>query len=421
MRAVAARARGNLAISGLIDSQETLHRLKQSAKDPDILVVTSSLNEVWSILRSQPSTHITAIPILREFLADPRPEVQYSIAMTAFYVPDSVHECLEFAREALIALTTVDEKHLGTVRWIRDALYSWISRDPAFCLDYLTRWVISHPEGEELTHSTLFLTVIVTLAREHPDAVFTKCIDWLIDGRGNLIRQACKILWEHREMALPPEAVQARPEKDLRILITELGLGLLDGVQTSRFLIAIAEHAALTPELEEHLVEVLCHHSLNYPGSAETLLIPAANSAHPIVRRIASRVVQYFEEHFLPGDKVAIPKELHPSPKRTREFYRLSNRKGTEQMRRHMEADPGRTPLLHLVTRISVGRGHASFSRVEGHFTTPSLFKEFSHEIEAPRLEIIDREGEVYRRLLLRKENRGLRGLQEETDEVAPA
>lgn len=421
LRAIAARIRGNLAVSSEIDSEETLRRLKGSAQDPDILVVTSSLNEVWSILRCEPVTHVTAIPILREFLADPRPDVQYSIAMATFYAPDSVPTCLAFAREALIALTCVDEKHLGTIRWMRDALYPWIARDPAFPLDLLTRWVIAHPEGEELTHSTLFLTVIVTLAREHPDALFMKCIDWLIDGRGSLIRQAHRILWEHRELQPSPAVVQTRSEKDLRILINELGMGLLDSVQTYRFLMVICEHATMTPELEEHLIEILSHHGLNYPGGFQTILFPATQSKQPALKRIASKVAQHFQEHFVPGDKLAIPKELHPSPRRTREFYRLSNRKGTERMRRHMEVDPGRTPLFHLVKRISVGRGDASFSKIDGRFTAPTPFKEFSQEIEAPRLEIVDREGEVHRRILLRQENRRLREIRGATDEASPA
>jgi hypothetical protein len=173
-------------------------------------------------------------------------------------------------------------------------------------------------------------------------------------------------------------------------------------------LLDIAEHAVLPLELEPHVTEVIRHHATNYTGYAREMLSAAARSTNARIARLGSEILRYLEAEILPPSE-PLPRELHPSPSRSAEYYRLSTRKHSAQARQAMDADPGRSPLMHIVKRVTIGRGNGWFFKVQGQFNAPSRFTKFSQQMEVPRLELLDPDGEAYRRVVLSLENKRLR------------
>jgi hypothetical protein len=210
------------------------------------------------------------------------------------------------------------------------------------------------------------------------------------------------ILFEEIETAtLSEEMLEKASDNQLQILILEFIGKLWMGGKTSSFLLAV-EPAFGTRDvkLQEQVIELMALQAINYPGVCleQWKKIDAPSEVLKGALKKADIYFQNFEKcRSSPANGFSFP-----------EFQLAAERGRTEFSRKVSEGAEQRSVLRKLFKTVQIIYGDQSATLIQGHISNPTPFQEISHRMESPRLEEIDPEGMVLRRIEARAKLKNL-------------
>ena len=191
------------------------------------------------------------------------------------------------------------------------------------------------------------------------------------------------------------------------IHITEkLLVGHFEPIQLMRLFHSILRNTSKIEELTDYFSGVLWHLAWNYPASAKEFFDQVIDEEDTSTSSTLLQETQGQLERYQAQRKDVFVPELSPSRRRVEKYRELENRR--MQIAQEAVFDDDRFPLQKLMSRVAIGRGDRTFHMNVFHpdpaqrrtFTEPRGFGQFSQSIELPRGEIIDPEGEAWRRFL---------------------
>jgi hypothetical protein len=227
---------------------------------------------------------------------------------------------------------------------------------------------------------------------------------WFASPDQRVVEEARSVLRELRIPGFASQEVASMPPHIVKYITEKLLVGHIEGTHLLRLLYSILRNTSRVEELEQYFLEVLRYVTWNYPGSAMEFfehVISEEDTA--LSSTLLRKARQELKEYRAQRRDIFVP-ELAPSKRRVETFLEFEGKK----MQAVQEAmfDDDRFPLQKLLPRVVIGRGDRTFHMNIFHpdpaqkrtFTEPRGFGHFSESIELPRAEIIDPEGEAWRR-----------------------
>jgi hypothetical protein len=329
-------------------------------------------------------------------------EVSHGIAIALAHKDEAP---LEYRVSCLALLTDVPAANKGTIRRIGWFLYPVARSHPKEVWKYLEEWILAHDYREaSIVEHDMFLSRIQDAYQCDSNLGTIVLTRWFASPDQRVVEEARSVLRELRIPGFASQEVASMPPHIVKYITEKLLVGHFEGTHLLRLLYSILRNTSRVEELEQYFLEVLRYVTWNYPGSAMEFfehVISEEDTALPST--LLRKARQELKEYQAQRRDIFVP-ELAPSKRRVETFLELEGKK----MQAVQEAtfDDDRFPLQKLLPRVAIGRGDRTFHMNIFHpdpaqkrtFTEPRGFGHLSESIELPRAEIIDPEGEAWRR-----------------------
>jgi hypothetical protein len=272
----------------------------------------------------------------------------------------------------------------------------------------LKEWVTNHDLEEPIIEYDMFLRQIQKLL-VNSDSLTRKILTrWFASSDLRLVEEARMVLSELKIQEFSSNEINSMHPK-LVIYVTEkLLAGNFESTQIMWLCTSIMQNTSKLESLQDYFSRVLSYLGWNYPGGALgvfdeilqgdtdqvlTSLLQGARNELEQQRDARRKIHDLFFE------------ELAPSEQRNRSYWGFESKKMQRASEKAMNSD--RFPLQKMLTKVSIGRGNRSFHMNIFHpditlqrtFDAPRGFSQFSESFELPRGEILDPEGETWRRI----------------------
>ncbi|MFQ5963732.1 MAG: hypothetical protein ACE5KZ_05555 [Candidatus Scalinduaceae bacterium] len=203
---------------------------------------------------------------------------------------------------------------------------------------------------------------------------------------GNILFQKIKI------NQFSSEIVEKTDETQMSIVLWEFIRRPFLGAEVSRFLIMLEpRYRICSTKMQEEYKREMVMQAINYPGECLENWKKMRNPSK-LLKSVIESAEKYFENL----------KKTRNSPANSFSFPELnqSAKKGYREYSRKISEDAHKTSILsRLAKHIDIMYGDQWSIMAQGKLGDPTPFKEVSHSIEAPRLEEIDPEGMVLRKV----------------------
>lgn len=331
-----------------------------------------------------------------------RGEVTYAIAGA---MPHRGDATLDYITSCLSLLIDVPATNKGTIQSIGKLLYPVAHSRPGEVWKYLEQWVLTHDRsaGPIVKHD-MFLSTIRGVYQRDSNLTVVILTRWFASPDQRLVEEARSILQEFKILGFAPQEIASMPPHIIKYVTEKLLVGHFEGTHWLWLLYSIMRNTSEVERLEEYFLEVLTYMTWNYPGCAEGFFDHVINEEDTTLPSVLlQKARQGLKEYHAQRRDICVP-ELAPSKRRVDRFLEFQGK----QMQTVQEAmfDDDRFPLQKLFPRVAIGRGDRTFHMSVFHpdsaqrrtFTEPRGFGQFSESIELPRAEIIDPEGEAWKR-----------------------
>jgi hypothetical protein len=312
---------------------------------------------------------------------------------------------LEYRVSCLALLPDAPAANKGTIREIGWLLYPFAHSHPREVWRYLEEWILAHDYREaSIVEHDMFLSTIQDAYQCDLNLGTIVLTRWFVSPDQRLVEEARSILQELKVPGFAPQEIASMPPHIIQYVTEKLLVGHFEGIHLMWLLYSILRNTSRIEGLEGYFLGVLRYVTWNYPGSAveffERVIGEEDTTQSAALLRKAR---QELEEYQAQRGDIFVP-ELAPSKRRVERYLEFEGKK----MQTVQEAmfDDDRFPLQKLIPRVAIGRGDRTFHMNILHpdpaqkraFTEPQGFGQFSESIELPRGEMIDPEGEAWKR-----------------------
>lgn len=379
---------------GILPDADVFSRISASIANSDVGIADAGLLALGQFLQEEATGD--AIALLRRAVPDSRQEIQWRVSHIIWASEDS--KVKQLAPAFLESVADLDVSRVGVIRNIDYLLSDLVEKDFATARAFLAAWVMSHPQEDprDLTSQSRFAGTMraLTAQRDHIAATGT---EWM--AQEARLARAGAFLFDHfRIDRFQLDALQSADEDLVECLVDRTLAFHMDPTRKFNLLCSLAptcQSIDQTGLLQEAFRE-LC---LNYPGAAERWLAETSfNDEH--LRGIGDAVSSVLATYFAPTESSEALMEFLPPPPRMQEYARHQQRQQTEIY--EALGTSGEFILSQIAHTVNVGRGDAwvMASRDGCQPSSPSTFSESSFSLELPRLEILDPDGEAFKRVV---------------------
>lgn len=331
-------------------------------------------------------------------------EVSDGIAIALAHDKDEAP--LEYRVSCLALLTDVPAANKGTVGRIGRLLYPIARSHPGEVWRYLEEWILAHDHREaSIVKHDMFLSTIQDAYQCDLNLGTIVLTRWFASPDQRLVEEARSVLQELKILGFASQEIASLPPHIIKYITEKLLVGHFEGIHWLWLLHSILRNTSEIEELEGYFLGVLRYVTWNYPGSAEEFFDRAigeedATRSSALLRKSRQELKEYQAQR-----RDIFSPELAPSKRRVERYLELAGKK--MQMVQEAISDDDRFPLQKFFSRVVIGRGDRTFHMNIFHpdpaqrrtFTEPQGFGQFSQSIELPRAEIIDPEGEAWKRV----------------------
>jgi len=311
---------------------------------------------------------------------------------------------LEYRVSCLALLTDAPAANKGTIREIGWLLYPIAHSHPREVWRYLEKWILAHDYREaSIVEHDMFLSTIQDAYQCDLNLGTIVLTRWFASPDQRLVEKARSILQELKVLGFAPQEIASMPPHIIKYVTEKLLVGRFEGIHLMWLLYSILRNTSRIEGLQDYFLGVLRYATWNYPGSAKEFFDRAIGEEDTTPSTLLRKARQELEEYQAQRRDIFVP-ELAPSKRRVERYLEFEGKK----MQTVQEAmfDDDRFPLQKLFPRVAIGRGNRTFHMNVFHpdpaqrrtFTEPRGFGQFSESIELPRAEIIDPEGEAWKR-----------------------
>jgi hypothetical protein len=329
-------------------------------------------------------------------------EVSHGIAIALAHRDEAP---LEYRVSCLALLTDAPAANKGTIREIGWLLYPIAHSHPREVWGYLEKWILAHDYREaSIVEHDMFLSTIQDAYQCDLNLGTIVLTRWFASPDQRLVEEARSILQELKVVGFAPQEIGSMPPHIIKYVTEKLLVGRFEGIHLMRLFFSILRNTSRIEGLEDYFLIVLRHMTWNYPGSAVEFFdraIDEEDTTPPST--LLRKARQELEECQTQRRGIFVP-ELAPSKRRVERYLEFEGKK--MQMVQEAMFQDDRFPLQKLLPRVAIGRGDRTFHMDIFHpdpeqrrtFTEPSGFGLLSESIELPRGDIIDPEGEAWKR-----------------------
>jgi hypothetical protein len=349
-------------------------------------------------------------------VAGPIDGVTYGITYALSRVRDET--ALSYKVSCLTLLEDVPPANKGTIKRINWLLHPIARSYPDEIWSYLKRWIQAHDGEESIASHDLFSSTIRDTYQTDPKLGEQRLTRWFRSADLRLVEEARSVLGELEVYSFDAKEINSLPSQTVAYITEKLLVGHFQGIHLIRLFHSILRNTSKIEELTDYFSGVLWYLVWNYPASAKEFfdqVIDEEDTSTPstLLQEARQQLEVYQAQH-----RDVFVAELSPSKRRVEKYRELENKR--MQIAQKDLFDDDRFPLQQLMSRVAIGRGDRTFHMNVFHrdpaqrrtFTKPRGFGQFSQSIELPRGEIIDPEGEAWRRFL--RLSRTLGGMQED-------
>lgn len=334
----------------------------------------------------------------------PADRISHGIASALSHARDGVS--IDYSISCLSMLEDVPVTDKGTIEWIGWVLYPIAHAVPRAVWCYLERWIQARRREQSVADHNMFLSRIRDAYRQQPDLGTQVLTRWFASSDLRLVEEARSILVELKIQGFDAAEVKAMSAQIIEYVTEKVLAGRFDGPHLIRLFYSILMNTIHIDELASYFLRVLRYLTWNYPGSTEEFLDQVIDEEDTATASVLLRKARRELEQYQAQRREVFVPELSPSKRRVQRYQEFEAKK----MRALQEAtfEDDRFPLQKLLSRVAIGRGVRTFRMNDTHpdpaqrrtFSDPTGFGEFSASIEIPRGEIVDPEGETWRRIV---------------------
>jgi len=350
----------------------------------------------------------TCLEVLTDLRAKgPEDGFHYGVAKELSHVKSDADEAaLDFTVSCLRFLVNVSEENSGTVKTLGRLLGALSQSRPMAVWQYVEEWILGRPMGNLVSAHDMLVSAIHETYHSDPPLCVRQLTLWFSSADLRLVEQARAVLRELRGDVLDRDIVRAMSEEHVIYVVEKLLVGGLTILQMLRLYYSVIAATSHLDSLYEYFLRVFRHFWSNYPGGSQEFF---SNVVDEQDKSHLSDLLQAAQQEFAlyqAQREGTFVSELALSQRRVDKYLDYYGK----QMRVASEAvfDDERHPFLSLVSRVAVGRGDRTYHMFldppnqprSRTFSEPGGFGHFSESVELPRGEIIDPEGEVWRRYL---------------------
>lgn len=384
----------------------------------------------YTLIRAH-SDLLDRVPALRDGLGElmgrEDPAARHEAARTLMRWKDTEH-WQKWWLTGLERIAETPAENAGTLGMVDHALSTVAESEPEVVVSFLERFARERSEEElaAIEVEQLFPMTwrfLRTGGRKHLQVLVTR---WFASTDTHLHWFAHQFVQAHArsgdqesndDLGLDPEELSKLSPATTTHLLKRVMGWVVGGRPLATLLASALEISPDDPDSDsvgEVVSEALAGFVLyNYPGEAGGVLRRKAE-AHKGTRtgRVVQQALDASEEYY---EALRDLPELHEIRPPDRRLHLIELAQGTMQSRIMDEARK-RSVILDLVHRVPLKYGRGFFSRDEdGGFSSTTGLTSFSHEVEIPRMEVINPVGMAFHRLLLRQA-----GLPDHRGETSP-
>jgi len=313
---------------------------------------------------------------------------------------------LKYKIACLSLLEEVPIENKGTINQIKWSLYPLAQVRPQEVWRYLRKWILAHGIEESIAEHEMFHTVLQEAYGSDPDLGNKVLTNWCIAQDFSLVNEALSILNELGVQTFDPTTLNSLSPHRIVFITEKLFSVRWQPAQLLSLVFSILQYVEQKEQLSGYFSKALWYLAWNYPASTEEFLRKKIEAEQtPILSNILKKILEQLEEYQSQREDIFV-QELAPSKRRVIKYHEFFHK--TMQHAQEVAFNDDRYIFMNLTSRVAIGRGNRTFHMNKYHpdparkraFTQPQAFAHFSHEVEVPRGEIIDPEGETWLRFL---------------------